>query len=102
MPIGVQMTRVPTSASSRVSPPPLKNVNILDCNSMLEAGDAVAIVEHQERVQVDYPKLKEKLQSWRQASNPWVVADESIALVSADINSEGQQRFVTMLDRSGF
>jgi hypothetical protein len=78
-----------------------KNVNLVDCSSLLEAGDSMASAEPSNRVQIDYPKLFETLQTKR-THNQWASADVSIALVSANEESESQQRFTTMLTRSGF
>ena len=78
-----------------------QNVNLIDCNSLLEAGDSIAAAERLDRVQIEYSKLRALLISERTDQN-WEPADAFIALVSANEESEGQQRFSTMLTRSGF
>jgi hypothetical protein len=88
--------------SSPVRPrPPQQNLNLVDCSSLLEAGDAIAAAQQLERVQVEYPKLLDRLVEER-SRNQWAPADVSIALVSANEESEGQQRFTQMLKKSGF
>jgi hypothetical protein len=64
--------------------------------------DAVAIGERVERVQFDYPKLRERLAQWRADVLRWEPPQHSVAVVSADEKSDGQRRFVEMLGRSGF
>jgi len=88
----------PRSTPSLQNP---KNVNLVDCNSLLEAGDSTAAAEQSDRVQIEYPKLLETLQTER-AKRQWASADVSIALVSANEESESQKRFTAMLVRSGF
>ncbi len=78
-----------------------QNVNLVDCNSLLEAGDSIAAAERLDRVQIEYSKLRALLISER-TKKQWAQTDVSIALVSANEESEGQQRFTTMLTRSGF
>lgn len=90
----------PSSSSSRPKPAQ-QNVNLVDCSSLLEVGEAIAAAEQLDRVQLDYPKLYERLQKQR-AMKGWATADISIALVSANEESEGQLRFTGMLKRSGF
>ncbi len=93
----------PSSSPSRPRPsqPSQQNVNLVDCSSLLEVGDAIAAAEQVDRVQLEYPKLLERLQKER-AMTGWAPADLSIALVSANEESEGQQRFTMMLKKSGF
>lgn len=88
----------PRSAPTSRSP---KHVNLIDCSSLLEAGESIASAEASNRVQVEYPKLFETLQTIR-SQQQWAPADVSIALVSANEESESQQRFTAMLSRSGF
>jgi hypothetical protein len=52
-------------------------------------------------VQIEYTRLSETLQTTR-SQQQWAPADVSIALVSANEESESQQRFTAMLTRSGF
>jgi hypothetical protein len=94
---------VPSSSSplSRSRPIQRQNVNLADCSSLLEAGEAIAIAEQVEKVPVQYQKLFERLQAHRSESG-WLPADVSIALVSVNEESEAQQRFTLMLQKAGF
>src|SRR5450755_142412 len=78
-----------------------QSINLVDCNSLLEVGEAIAAVEQLDRVQVEYSKLSERLKAERVQAQ-WAQANVSIALVSANEGSEPQQRFSAMLNKSGF
>ena len=87
--------------TSSIPKQPQQNVNLVDCNSLLEVGDAIAAAEQLDRGQIEYAKLSERLKAER-VRNYWSPANVSIALVSANEESEGQQRFTAMLSKSGF
>ncbi len=87
--------------TSSIPKQPQQNVNLVDCNSLLEVGDAIAAAEQLDRVQIEYAKLFERLRAER-ARDYWLPANVSIALVSTNDESEGQQRFTAMLSKSGF
>lgn len=95
------LSGVSSSSSPSRSKQIQQNFNLVDCSSLLELGDAAAAAEQIDRVQVEYPKLLERLQKDR-IKIGWAPADLSIALVSANEESEGQQRFAVMLKKSGF
>jgi len=74
---------------------------IVDGASLFDLAEVIAERFNRPRVTVDYVKLRERLESMRQAKN-WRPSSMATLILSADPNSEGQQRFQSMVRHSGW
>lgn len=81
--------------------PSLFDPTIVDAASLYDAGDVIAERFGRTKVTVEYSKLFKCLNELR-ATAQWRPASLSTILLSIDPNSEGQQRFQSMLKHSGF
>lgn len=77
------------------------NITILDCQSLLQATEAMSIREgHDHRkIIIDYPKLLGEMADWkiRHFSRERDGDEKVVAIMSIDPKSEGQQRFVKLM-----
>lgn len=74
---------------------------IVDAASLFDACDFFAGRSGKGRISVNYAELKSVLDQYR-LDQGWPASTINNALLSIDPESEGQQRFNTMLDRAGF
>jgi hypothetical protein len=79
----------------------MQHVNVVDCPSLFYAAEVLAEREGVQRLTFDYQALKDHLSELR-ARERWPRASLDLALVSTDLHSESQGRFVTALERLGF
>jgi hypothetical protein len=79
----------------------MQHVNVVDCPSLFNAADVLAEREGVQRLTFDYQALKEHLVELRSRER-WPRATLDLALVSIDLQSESQGRFVAALERLGF
>jgi hypothetical protein len=74
---------------------------ILDGSSLFEACETTADRFDRDRITLDYARLGERLEAIRRDAG-WRESKLTTVLLAMDPNSEGQQRFQTMLRHSGF
>jgi hypothetical protein len=74
---------------------------IVDAASLFDASEVIAERVGRSKVTIDYTKLRECLDRLR-AEHGWRLGSPNTILLSIDPNSEGQQRFQSMLRHSGF
>lgn len=79
----------------------MQHVNVVDCPSLFGAADVLAEREGVQRLTFDYQALKDHLVEVRTRER-WPRATLDLALVSIDLHSESQGRFVAALERLGF
>ena len=84
-----------TAASSAADP------TIVDATSLFDACEVLTERCGGEKITIDYGALRRRLEAFR-ASRGWRPASLSTILMAIDPNSEGQQRFMSMLSHSGF
>jgi len=77
------------------------HATVVDGASLFDAAEAIGNRFGRSKVTVDYTKLNERLADLRRQEG-WSTATVSTILLSIDPNSEGQQRFQTMLKHAGF
>jgi hypothetical protein len=80
---------------------PALDPTIVDAASLFDASEAIAERIGRNKVTIDYGKLRECLDSLR-TGHGWRPGSPNEILLSIDPNSEGQQRFHSMLRHSGF
>lgn len=86
------MPRVPSSSH---------HATVVDGASLFDAAEAIGDRFVRSKVTVDYTVLNECLAKMRQEAG-WYPAAVSTILLSIDPNSEGQQRFQSMVKHAGF
>ena len=74
---------------------------VVDAASLYSAGEAIAERFGRTKVTLEYTRLRDCLEQIRR-EHKWRPASLNTIVLSIDPNSEGQQRFQTMLSRSGF
>jgi len=79
----------------------MQHINVVDCPSLFDAADALAEREGVQRLTFDYQAVKENLTEIRNRER-WPRSTLDLALVSLDLQSESQGRFVAALERLGF
>ena len=79
----------------------MQHVNVIDCTSLFQAADVLAEREGVQRITFDYQALKDHLADLRVREH-WPRSNLELALVSVDLQSEPQGRFVTAIERLGF
>jgi len=79
----------------------MQHVNVVDCPSLFYAAEVLAEREGVQRLTFDYQALKEHLADLR-IQEGWPQASLDVALVSVDLQSESQGRFITALERLGY
>ena len=77
------------------------HATVVDGASLFDAAEAIGDRFGRSKVTVDYTKLNERLADLRRQAN-WNPATVSTIMLSIDPNSEGQQRFQSMLKHAGF
>jgi hypothetical protein len=76
----------------------MQHVNVIDCPSLFHAAEVLAEREGIQRLTFDYQALKNLLADLR-ARERWPQATLDLALVSVDLQSASQGRFITALER---
>lgn len=74
---------------------------ILDGSSLFEACETTAERFGRDRITLDYARLHERLEALRKEAG-WRESKLNTILLAMDPNSEGQQRFQSMVRHSGF
>ncbi len=74
---------------------------LIDAASLFDASEVIAERAGRAKVTIDYTKLRACLDSLR-VEHMWRPATLNTILLSIDPNSEGQQRFQSMLRHAGF
>jgi hypothetical protein len=77
------------------------DATILDGASLFDAMEILGERFSRSQIKLDYGKLRQRLDALRREAD-WRPATLSTILLSLDPASEGQQRFMTMLNHSGF
>jgi|GEM_PF-3476581 len=78
-----------------------QDVTVVDAASLFDASEVLAERYGRHRITIDYPKLKALLDDFREDAG-WRPASMTSILLSYDPKSEGQQRFLSMLEHAGF
>lgn len=75
-------------------------INIMDGISIHSAKDLIQERYSKQTVKIEYNKFINTIVDWRER-NEWKAATNSIFLMSYDPSSEGQTRFISMLESNG-
>lgn len=78
-----------------------QDVTIVDAASLFEAAEVLAERFGRHKITIDYSRLKEQLDAFREEVG-WRPASMTSILLSYDPKSEGQKRFLSMLQHAGF
>lgn len=78
-----------------------QDVTVVDAASLFDAAEMLAERFGRHKVTIDYPRLKEQLDMFREDAD-WRPASMTSILLSYDPKSEGQKRFLSMLQHAGF